>query len=238
VSRFPTTRWTLIAEARLDESREARRALEELCAAYWRPLYDFVRARGLGAEDAQDVVQGFFAEFLARDDIRAVDGARGRFRSYLMGAVRNYLSDARDRLRALKRGGHVAHVPLELDFDDGERRYRVLLSPELDPERLFDRQWARTVLDRVLGRLRGDHVKAGQLERYEVLIDHVVGSMAGEGYADAASRLGLSEGAAKVAAHRLRKRYLEVLREEIADTVSDPREVDAEIRYLLQALGG
>lgn len=238
MSRFPTTRWTLISEARLDESREARQALEELCTAYWRPLYDFVRASGLDAVDAQDAVQGFFAVFLAREDLHAVDSERGRFRSYLAGAMRNFLSDTRDRDRALKRGGRVTHVPLELDFEDGERRFRALPSPDPDPERLFDRQWARTVLDRVLDRLRGDHDRAGQLERYEVLIDHVVGPMSGEGYSGAASKLRISEGAAKVAAHRLRSRYLEALREEIADTVADSTEVDAEIRYLLRALGG
>ena len=237
MSRFPTTRWTLISEARLDESGDARRALADLCKAYWRPLYDFVRANHVGPEDAKDLVQGFFVGFLARDDIRSVDGSLGRFRSYLMGAMRHHLADERDRASAHKRGGDSVHLSLDLDFDDGERHFRSLSSSEPNPERLFHRQWARTVLDRVLVRLRSEHVRAGRLERYEILIDYIVGPNEGEGYSRAAGRLGISDGAAKVAAHRLRRSYVEVLRKEIAETVATPEDVEGELRFLLDALG-
>lgn len=238
MARFPTTRWTLVVGADSSHSPEAREALAALCEAYWRPLYAFVRSRGYGAEDARDLVQGFFARFLAHDDVRRADREKGRFRSYLLGALVHHLSDEDDRARAAKRGGGVEDLPLELDFEDGERRYVDPPSPDPDPQRVYERRWALELLDRVLERLRGRYEEAGQSERFEALVHHVTGQAGPVSYRDLAERLGLTESAIKVSVHRLRARYAELLRREVADTVADPRDVEGELRYLVRVLRG
>jgi RNA polymerase sigma-70 factor (ECF subfamily) len=238
VSRFPTTRWTLIVDADSADSVSAREALTELCDIYWHPLYVFVRGMGHSIEDAQDLIQGFFAKFLAAGSIRSVDRSKGRFRSYVLTAVKRYIIDERARAAARKRGGDVAMVPLDVDFAEGERAYRLLAAEGVEPDRLYDRKWALLLLHRVLLRLRAEYDRSEQSERYDVLIPYVTGDREGATYTEAARRLDLSEGAVRVAVHRLRKRYFEALRLEVADTVRDESDIEGELRYLLAALRG
>jgi RNA polymerase sigma-70 factor (ECF subfamily) len=232
--RFATTRWSLVVSAGSDSSPEGRAALESLCAAYWYPLYAFARRGGEEAHGAQDLVQGFFAELLEKDWLRQADRSRGRFRTFLLAAFRHHASHEREKARALKRGG--GRAPLPLDFEDGEGRYLREPVDDRTPERLYERRWALTLLDAALARLREDHERAGRID----LFDALRGTLAAGGpeapWAEVGARLGMSEGAVKVAAHRLRKRYREVLRQAIAETVADPSEVDDEIRTLLGAL--
>jgi RNA polymerase sigma factor (sigma-70 family) len=232
---FATTRWSTVLAARGPAGFEARRALEELCAAYWYPLYAFVRRQGEDAEAAQDLVQGFFVRFLERDALARVAPERGRFRSFLLACLRHHLSDERDRARAKRRGGRT--VPLPLDFDTAEGRYVREPSTDLTPERLYERRWALTLLERVLGELRSEYEEAGKGALFEALQPHLAGDATKVPHADLAKSLGMSEGAVKVALHRLRRRYRERLRAEIAETVDSPEAVDDEIRHLFEALG-
>jgi RNA polymerase sigma-70 factor (ECF subfamily) len=220
------------------ESPETREALTRLCEAYWQPLYAFVRMKGRSVDDAQDLVQGFFARFLSKDYLKVVERGRGRFRSYLLGALNHYMSDEWDRARAQKRGGGETPVPLDLDFEGVERRYGLHAGGSSDPERLYDRKWALALLDRVLERLRHEYEQAGQADRYHRLIPFVTGDHEATSYREAGRRLGISEGAARIAAHRLKQRYKEAVREEVAATVSEKREVDGELRHLMRVLSG
>ncbi len=235
--RFATTRWSIVVAAAGDESTEGRAALESLCTAYWFPLYAFVRRQGEGVQSAQDLVQGFFAELLEKDYLAQADRERGRFRTFLITAFRHFASKEREKARALKRGG--GKTTLSLDFTDGESRYLREPADERTPERLFERRWALTLLDEALSRLRAEHRSAGREDLFEALRGTIVpGGGEAEPYAALGARLGMGEGAVKVAAHRLRRRYREVLRAAIAETVADPSEVDDEIRHLLDALAG
>lgn len=236
MSRFPTTQWTLIVESESRDSPETREALARLCEAYWQPLYAFVRMKGRSVEDAQDLVQGFFARFLGKDYLTAVDRNRGRFRSYLLGALNHYMADEWDRARAQKRGGGVEPLPIDLDFESVERQYRLQAAGDSDPERLYDRKWSLALLDRVLRRLREEYEQAGQVDRYDTLIPFVTGDHDAATYRGAGLKLEISEGAARVAAHRLKQRYREAVREEVAATVADEREVDAELQHLMRVL--
>ena len=232
---FHTTRWSLIATAAKGEGDEARAALEELCAAYWYPLYAFQRRRGSDADEASDFVQGFFAALLEKGYVGQADQARGRFRSFLMTALKHFASKEWAKAKALKRGGDRVH--LSLDFEDGERRYKLEPEGGLGAEALFERRWALTLLDRSLARLAEEHRggTSAKAERFEALRPFLGG--AGEvPYRDVGLRLGISETAVKVAVHRLRARYRALLRDEIAQTVSDEAEIDAEIRRLMDAL--
>ncbi len=229
---FATTRWSLVVAARGDSSA-ARAALAELCRLYWYPLYAFVRRRGHAHDEAQDLTQEFFTRLLERDDLAAVDPARGRFRAFLLAACRHFLSNEHDRATALKRGG--GRQLLSLDFGDADRRYAAEPGHEQTPERLFERRWALTLLDRVVQRLREHYETAGQLPLFEALKGSLTGA-AGDSHAEAAAALGMTPGAVKVAAHRLRQRYRDLLRDEIAQTVEDPAAVDDEIRALFSAL--
>jgi RNA polymerase sigma-70 factor (ECF subfamily) len=236
--RFATTRWSIVVAAGAAEDTVGRAALESLCAAYWYPLYAFERRGGTAAEDARDLVQGFFAELLEKDYLAQADRERGRFRTFLITAFRHFASKEREKARALKRGG--GRRPLPLDFEDGESRYLREPADERTPERLFERRWALTLLDEAMARLLEEHRAAGR----EALFDALRGTLGGAGagpeepYAALGARLGMSEGALKVAVHRLRRRYRDVLRAAIAETVADPAEVDDEIRQLLGALTG
>jgi RNA polymerase sigma factor (sigma-70 family) len=210
-----------------------RQALGALCQTYWYPLYTFLRRQGCRADEAEDVTQGFFARLIEKDWLRDVAPAKGRFRSFLLVACRHFLANERDRQRAGKRGG--AQAPLPLDLAAAEERYRREPRLELSPERLFDRRWALTVLDRVLAAVRAELPPAGR-ETFDVLRTFLVAPDEEDSYAEAASRLALSPGAVRVAVHRLRRRYRARLREEIAATVDDPAQVDEEIGYLIRAL--
>jgi RNA polymerase sigma factor (sigma-70 family) len=229
---FVTTRWSLVVAAR-GQSPSAREALAELCRLYWYPLYAYIRRRGHAHDEAQDLTQEFFALLLQRDDLTKLDPARSRFRAFLLAACRHFLANQHDREQALKRGS--ACRLQSLDFADADRRYAVEPGHGQTPERLFERRWALTLLDHVFGRLRQHYESANQLPLFERLKGSLTGA-AGGSYSEAAAALGMTEGAIKVAAHRLRQRYRDLLRDEIAQTVEDPAAVDDEIRALFTAL--
>jgi len=229
---FETTQWTLVVAAGDSQHPDSRAALSDLCQSYWYPLYAYLRRRGYSQEDAEDLVQGFFTQLLDKGYLKAADKERGRFRSFLLTAMKNYAANEWDRKKAQKRGG--ATTTLSLDFETAEGRYHIEPADERTPEQEFDRGWATAQLEQVLDRLRTDAGQGGE-ERFELL----QGFLTGEGeeirYQDVAERLGMTEGAVKVAVHRLRQRFGTVLREEVSRTLSDPTDVDDEIRHLFAA---
>jgi RNA polymerase sigma-70 factor (ECF subfamily) len=231
---FPTTRWSLVARAGDRAAPEARAALEELCRAYWYPLYALMRRGGHPPEDAEDLVQGLLADLLERGDLTALDRSKGRFRSFLRAAAAHYLSNRRDRDRALKRGGGRKAVPL--DLDDAEARYRLEPSHGLTAERLFERRWALTVLERVLRRLEAELEACGKAALFARLKPALQGDDLAPPFREVGTDLGMTEGSVRTAAHRLRARYRELLRDEVARSVDDPGDVDEEIAALLDAL--
>lgn len=233
--RFATTQWSLVLAAGRPGSEGAEEALARLCALYWYPVFAFVRRQGRSADEAQDLTQGFFTRIIEKGDLGDADRSRGRFRSFLLTACQHFLLNERDRARAEKRGG--GRPPLSIDAAVAEGRYERSLAHSETPERLFDRQWCLTLLAGVLEGLREDYRLAGKGRLFDGLKDNLTGD-AGEGaYAEAARELGMSEGAVKVAIHRLRRRYRDELRRRVADTVESPSDVEDEIRYLLQTLG-
>lgn len=234
-AEFATTRWSVVLEAGQGHDPNAAAALSELCRRYWYPLYAYVRRRTNGADEARDLTQEFFVRLLERNAIAVATPERGRFRAFLLTAVKNHLANERERAGAQKRGG--GRTPLSLDFESGEARFKIEPVHELTPERLFERQWTITLLDRVMSQLQEEHLAAGKQRQFELLRDSVLGDDGAESYAKIGEALGMSEGAARVAAHRLRKRYRELLRAEIAETVGDPSDVDAEIGQLFESLG-
>jgi RNA polymerase sigma-70 factor (ECF subfamily) len=231
---FVTTHWTRVLEAR-GASPEAKAALSELCAAYYAPVLAFIRLNTPDEESARDLTQAFFARLLGDDGINAVDPQRGRFRSYLLGAVKHFLADARDHNHRLKRGAGQTSLPLEPGTDT---------SPGLDlpdpnapsPEREFDRKWCLTLLDHALSALLKEQKNAGSLEQFQVLKVWLTGDAEGISQADAARRLGMNEGAVKVAIHRLRRQFRAAIKREIARTLKDPAQVEEEMKCLLEAL--
>jgi RNA polymerase sigma-70 factor (ECF subfamily) len=215
-------------------SDESERALTTLCETYWFPVYAFVRRHGHSSHDAQDLTQEFFVRLIEKNDLAAADRRRGRFRSFLLAAVQHFLSNRRDLARAKKRGGDRRF--LSLDLDAGERRLAREPAHETTPEKLFERRWALTLLENVLGRLRDEFTAAGKQTLFARLKGTLAGEKAASNYADLAAEFDMTEGAIKVAVYRLRRRYRELLRDEIAQTVADPAEIDAEIRELFAAL--
>ena len=230
---FLTTRWSVVARAG-SGSLEARAALESLCGSYWYPLYAYARRRGLDHHGAQDAVQGFFARLLEKRDLASADPTRGRFRSFLLAALSNFLANARDREAAEKRGGHVARI--SIDEAAAERRFAGELSAADAPEKAFDRQWAREVLARALLALESEWTRAGKGELLDRLRPFLVDEASGEVQARISAELGKSENAVRIALHRLRKRFGELLRLEVAETVADPKDVESELGLLLEAL--
>jgi RNA polymerase sigma-70 factor (ECF subfamily) len=223
----------MVCVAGRDATPESRRALAELCESYWFPLYAFVRRKGYQAAEAQDLTQAFFAELLEKDRLQLADPARGRFRSFLLASLQNYLTNQFRRARAIKRGGDRRQLPL--DFAGGEARYLREPCHDETPERIFERRWATALLDKAVGRLREEYAERGKLLLYERLVPHLGGDV-GASYDEIGLELGMTEGAIKVAAHRLRQRCRELLREEIAQTVASPEEVDEELLALFQAV--
>ena len=232
-AHFPTTHWSIVVAAGSPESPRYRQALEALCRDYWFPLYAFLRRRGYAPDEAQDYTQGFFAHMLEKQDLCRADPNRGRFRSFLLAMLKHFAADARQRAQAQKRGGGKKVV--SLDLAEAEARYAAEPAHELSPEKLFERSWALTVLSRTMARLKQD-AAAGKPVLFEQLKAHLGGQADAVPYRDLAARFNMSEGAIKVAVHRLRKRYRELLREEVAQTVSTPEEVEDEIRALFTAL--
>jgi RNA polymerase sigma-70 factor (ECF subfamily) len=233
-SHFPTTRWSLVFQAGNPDAPFARESLAELCDAYWYPLYAYIRRRGYDPEQARDLTQDFFARALEKGLLAEADASRGRFRSFLRTVCAHFLANRRDWEQARKRGGGRTVLPI--DSVDAEGRYALELADELTPERIFDRSWALTLLGRVLVQLGREYEEAGKSATFDSLRCMLSGDSEIDSYAAVAERLGTSPGAARVAAHRLRRRYGDLLRQEIAATLVDPTGVDDEIRDLFAAL--
>jgi RNA polymerase sigma factor (sigma-70 family) len=231
-SRFPTTRWTMVVAAGGPRRKEARSALAALCESYWYPLYAYLRRRGYPADQAQDLTQEFFIRVLEGRYVDRADPEKGRFRAFLLTSLKFFVADEEDRNRAKKRGGGAL---LPLEFSSGEDRYQREPAHDETPERIFERRWALTVLDRVVEKLRDEFVHHGRPEHFERLKVFLLGQSDAP-YAALAREMNTSEGALKVAIHRLRKRYRELFRQEIADTVADPAEAETELRYLAGVL--
>jgi RNA polymerase sigma-70 factor (ECF subfamily) len=231
---FVTTQWTRVLEARGD-SPEARAALSDLCAAYYAPVFAFIRHNTPDEDAARDRTQEFFARLLSRQSLGAVNPERGRFRSYLLGAVKHFLADSRQREQRLKRGGGQQHESIEPGTDTSPG----LQLPDAHapgPDREFDRKWALTVLDRALAALEAEHQAAGKADQFETLKPWLTGDTENLSQADAARQLGLNESAVKVAIHRLRRGFRETIKAEIGQTLSDRSQVDEELGQLLAAL--
>ena len=231
-SPFPTTRWTMVVAAGDPQRKEARSALVSLCETYWYPLYAYLRRRSYPPDQAQDLTQEFFIRLLEGRYLDRADPEKGRFRSFLLVSLKFFVADQEDRSRARKRGGGML-VPMELS--SGEERYQREPAHSETPERIFERRWALSMLDRVLEKLRQEFILHGRLEHFERLKVFLLGQSDAP-YAALARDMNTSEGTLKVAIHRLRKRYRELFRLEIADTVADPAEVESELRFLATVL--
>lgn len=232
---FASTQWSLVLKAGRADDAAARSALETLCARYWFPLYVFARRRVATVPDAQDLTQGFFLRLLENNALAAASPERGRFRSFLLTSLKNYLANEWDRAAAQKRGGDRRQ--LSLDWESGESRLPLEPAHTETPEREFERQWALTLLDNVVCRLQSEFSAAGKPRHFELLKGTLTGDRAAFDYSIIAAELSISEDAARQAAHRLRKRYRELLREEVAATVECDEDVDDEIGRLFDALG-
>jgi len=231
---FVTTHWSVVLAAGRGTGVQAPAALEQLCRTYWYPLYAYVRRRGYGPADAEDLTQEFFARLLARDYLARADPHRGRFRSFLLAGVKHLLSDERDKAQRLKRG--AGNRPISFDEEAAEGRYRLEPTDALTPERVFERTWVATLLERAALRLREEYADLGKADLFEQLTEFRLDAPGQRPYAEVASQSALSQSAVKSAIRRLRQRHNELVREEIAHTVADPADVDDEIRYLLQVL--
>ncbi|MGA2246060.1 MAG: sigma-70 family RNA polymerase sigma factor [Verrucomicrobiota bacterium] len=231
---FRSTHWSVVLAAGDSQSAETGNALEKLCRAYWYPLYAFVRRQGWNEHDSQDLTQGFFAYLLEKKGVARADPAKGKFRSFLLASLTNFLNNERDKRQRLKRGGGVEIV--SLDLEAGEARYRAEPATVDSPERIFERHWAQAVVEQAAGRLQAEFRAAGQGERYEVLKNFLMGDSQTCQYTDAAAQLGISVSAVTSAIHRLRGRFREVFHEEIANTLDRPEQAEEEIRHLFAAL--
>ena len=228
---FATTHWSVVLAAGQPDSAQAMAALEKLCRSYWYPLYAYVRRRGYGPEDAEDLTQALFARLLEKHSLAAAHPDKGRFRSFLLGALKHLLADEQAKAQAKKRGG--GQVLVSWEQAAAEARFSREPIEDDSPDRLFDRRWALTVLDQAARRLREEYRTGSNALPFEHLKVYVTGETAAPSYADTAAQLGLSESAVKSAIHRLRRRYHELVREEVAQTVADPNELEAEIRHLM-----
>lgn len=223
----------MVLTARHNGSPEAVGALEQLCRDYWRPLYAYVRRRGYQALDSEDLVQAFFERMLSRNYLGDLTPGMGRFRTFLLSCLSHFLTNEWDRRQALKRGG--SRMIVSIDDTSTDESVELALAEETSPEEVFDRQWALTVLDRVLDRLRSEFRAGEKAVSFKDLEPFLTADQPAGFYALVAARTGLKEGTVKVAVHRMRRRYGELLREELLRTVSDPKEVQDEIRHLLRA---
>ena len=230
-TRFATTSWTKVLAARDAPSTEARQALESLCRVYWYPLYAFIRRQGHDAEESRDLTQAYFAELLEKGYLDDYDPEKGRFRVFLMTSVKHFVSKQREKALAWKRGGRANVV--SLDAQEVEGRYRFEPVDRLTPEQIFERRWALTVLERALTRLRREQEDTDRGAEFKRLEGFLTGQQPTTSYREVAAELGTSEGAVKTSIHRLRQRYGQLLRSEIAETVASPAEVDDEVKHLL-----
>jgi len=232
--QFVTTHWSVVLAARDPASPKSRDALAALCEAYWYPLYAFVRRQGHDAPDAQDLTQEFFARLLEKHYLADVARDKGRFRSFLLASLKHFLANEWDKARAQKRGG--GHSFIRLDDASAESRYKLEPRDEASADKLFERRWALTLLERVLTRLREEHAAADKAKQFDALKSFIGGERGAEGYTSVGAALGMSEANVKVTVHRLRKRYRDLLRDEIAQTVGSEAEIEGEIRHLFSAL--
>lgn len=233
---FVSTRWTLVLRAGRQSSPESARALEELCRTYWYPLYAYVRRRGSTKEDAEDLVQSFFERFLQRNYLEGLAAERGKFRAFLLASLKHFLANAWDRSQRIKRGG--GQSLLSLDWDRAEEKFCLEPLDQDSPDRVFDREWATALLGRVIELLRESCVAEGRGDWFEQAKDFLMVGVDAVPYAEAARQAGMEEAAMRVAVHRLRKRYRELLRAEIAQTLADPTQVAEEMQSLFAALSG
>lgn len=231
---FQATRWSLVLAASSDSTSIGAPALEKLCATYWYPLYAYARRAGQSPEDAQDLTQGFFARLLQNGFLAKADPGRGKFRTFLLSSFKHFIHHEWQRAHAQKRGGSASVLPL--DAFGAEQRYGVEPTDRETPESLYERRWALTVLEIVLGRLRLEQAAEGRTRTFELLKPYLTGDAGAPPMSVVAEKLGLSEGAIAQSAHRLRRRYRELLRAEIAETVADSASVDEEVRNLAKAL--
>ena len=242
-AEFAATRWSIVLAAAgrggtdgraAASTSTSRRALEELIRAYWFPLYAFIRRQGNGPQQSEDLIQGFFAHLLENEGLTTVDRSKGKFRSFLLAALKNFAADQRDKAHAAKRGGN--RQLLSLDSLEAEAHYAKQLADTMTPERLFERSWAIAILNQVVLRLEQEYAERGKAAAFQAMRHSLDGQAGAQSHADIAGQLGMSEGAVRVMAHRMRRRYRELLRDEIMQTVADAELVDEEIRYLLNCL--
>ena len=232
---FHTTHWTIVLAARKKDGTVAHEALARLCSTYWYPLYAFVRRQGSSPHQAEDLTQEFFCRFLERHALGHVQPAAGKFRSFLLACLKNFLANERERAHAQRRGG--GRAPFSLDSADAETRYSLEPADQRTPEVVFERRWAFAVLERTMKELRHEYVRTGKNEHFEAFQSFLPGGQGDASRADLAAKRGVSVGAIDVAVHRLRQRFGVRLREQVAQTVSSAAEVEEEIRYLISVIG-
>jgi RNA polymerase sigma factor (sigma-70 family) len=232
-SEFKTTSWSLILSAVSDPTTDARQALASLCQTYWNPVYSFIRRNGHDPDQAQDLAQEFFARLIEKNYLGDVDRRRGRFRSFLLTSVKHFLANEWDRNRALKRGG--GYNLISIDIVEAERWYVPSVVEGVTPESLFERRWVLSLLQRVLEKLRVEYVSAGKEGQFAAL-EGFLNHGSDDRYQEAAGKMGVSVGALRMSVHRMRRKYRELLRAEIAETVLAPEDIDDEIRFLLSTL--
>jgi RNA polymerase sigma-70 factor (ECF subfamily) len=230
---FATTHWTVVLAAGRRSTPQSDRALEELCRTYWFPLYAYVRRRGHTKEDAEDLTQAFFARFLGKNYLEGLSAERGRFRAFLLASLKHFLANEWDKSRRQKRGGNLTH--LSLDWQTADTQFQIAATAEPSPDKAFDREWAVTLLAKVIERLRAEREADGYAKQFAELKIFLTADKGAVSHADAAKVLGMDEGAVRVAVHRLRKRYRQLLRDEIAQTLADSADVDEEMRALFGA---
>lgn len=233
---FATTRWTAVLLAGRKSSPDSDRALADLCSTYWYPLYAYVRRRCQSREDAEDLTQGFFEKFLSKNYLEGLDAERGKFRAFLLASLKHFLANEWDKAGRQKRGGGTQ--VLSLDWQHADERFHGDPPDHASPDRLFDREWAIALLEQVVERLRSECVVDGRGDLFEQARGYLMLGEAAIPYAEAAAKLGMEEGAVRVAVHRLRKRYRQLLRDEIAQTINDPAQIQDELRSLQAALAG
>jgi RNA polymerase sigma-70 factor (ECF subfamily) len=230
---FATTHWTVVLAAGRRHTPQSDHALEELCRSYWFPLYAYVRRRGHEKEDAEDLVQAFFARFLAKNYLEGLSAERGRFHAFLLASLKHFLANEWDKSQRQKRGGGAVH--LSLDWATADTKFQVAATGEPSPDLVFDREWALALLSKVIERLDTESVADGKAKLFEQLKVFLAAGKGEKAQSEVAKALGMEEGAVRVAVHRLRKRYRQLLRDEIANTLSDPAMVDEEMRALFGA---
>jgi RNA polymerase sigma factor (sigma-70 family) len=233
---FATTHWSVVLAAGRSDSPQATAALEKLCRAYWFPLYAFVRRQGHSREDAQDVTQEFFARFLEKEYFGLADPARGRFRSFLLASIKNFLAEQHRHTKRLKRGGGQSLV--SWDAQAAEEHYCSEPTDEMTPEKVYERRWALVLLEQTLARLGNEESATGKARHFTALKDYLWGEKGSASYVEIGVQLEMTEGAVKVAVHRLRRRYRDLLREEVAQTVARPDEIDQELQQLIAVIRG